>query len=304
MDRLEEAIKELLAGRWNPNKQKAFDEIINKLFTISPEYRGLSAGWCARLAAEKLLPILSNPITAGYRVEGILLAKELLKYLPEHDRVLYKELDGWRRGLPVTDTIRDQAMSIIKWGLEKYGVSKFKEIIEKRIVYPSREYKICREFLENSKYFVKLGKTKRYTNYAFCPGGVTKVEKLIIDLDRFIKTEELRKLREERKRLGILTEEERRALEDLALWMKEHIRTEKEILEDMLKDLEAYVDLDIFRIWLYLDDIQSLRAKLGKPVPKDEKDFITMKLREGYKPPEEKIVAEAPPGIAKYIKTE
>jgi len=43
---------------------------------------------------------------------------------------------------------------------------------------------------------------------------------------------------------------------------------------------------------------------LGKPVPKDEKDFITMKLREGYKPPEEKIVAEAPPGIAKYIKTE
>jgi len=302
MEEVKKAISELLSGRWNPDKQEAFNQLILKLCSAG-DIVGISATFCADLAAEKILPILSNPITAAYRVEGILLAKELLKTLPEHEKVLYKDLAEWRRGMPVSSTVRDQAMNIIRWGLEKYGLEKFKDIIKERIVYTSREYKICRELMENCPYLYKVGTTKGRTNYLFDPRGFTKVEKLILDLWSFLKSQELKELIERRKREIKVTEKEREELRKFAELMKDFIRSEKEVLEDRLKELEDYVDLDEFRIWLWLDDIKSLRAKLGKPVPKDEADFINMKLREGFKPPAKEEILALPPELAKYLKT-
>jgi len=302
MDELKKALLDLISGRRTPAKQEAFNQLILKLCSVG-DIKGISAVFCADLASEKLLPLLSNPITAVYRVEGILLAKELLKALPEHEKVLYKEIAEWRRGLPITSTIRDQAMNLIRWGLEKYGLEKFKDIIKKRIAYHSVEYKTCRELMENCPYLYKVGATKGRTNYLFDPRGFTKVEKLILDLWSFLKSQELKELIEKRKREIKVTEKEREELRKFAELMKEFVRSEKEVLEDRLKELEDYVDLDEFRIWLWLDDIKSLRAKLGKPVPKDEADFINMKLREGFKPPAKEEILALPPELAKYLKT-
>jgi len=295
MIELKKALLELLSGKWNPEKQRIFNEIILKM-CLTSDIKGISPTFCADLAVEKILPILANPITAAYRAEGIVLAKELYKLLPEYEKVHYKAIAEWTRGKPVTAEIRECAMSLIRWGLEKYGLDKLKDIVKKEVIYTSREYKNCRTLMENCPYLYKVGETRKHTNYLFNPAGFTKVDKLITDLFRFVKSLELKELIEKRKREIKVTEKERELLRKLAEELKDHIRTEREILEDRLKELEEYVDFDWLRICVWLDRINWQREKLGKPIFKNPQEFISFKLKEKL----EKITPE----LAKYIKTE